>query len=173
VVQTLSRNQREGPAERPGSFVARDNWSLMTARVLAVVLAFALSACRGLDDPGAGVGVFFPRYGNMGPTPLALSEGRLEVNDGCLWLVRTVGTKILPIWPGGYGLRGSVGSLQVTDAAGHVVAAEGQNVRMGGGEYARADARRLMGREEQAACGGNGFWLVGSITASLGRSSTP
>lgn len=109
----------------------------------------------------------------MGPTPLALTEGRLEVKDGCLWLVKTAGPKVLPIWPGGYGLRGSVGSLQVTDSAGHVVAVEGQYVRLGGGEYPVADARRLMGRDEPAACADNGFWLVGAITASVGRSSIP
>jgi hypothetical protein len=140
---------------------------------LVICLVVLLSACRGLDDPGGGVGVFFPRYGSMGPTPLAIADGRLEVKDGCLWLVRTIGTRILPIWPGGYGLRGTVGSLQVTDSAGRVIAGEGQTVRMGGGEYAVADARRLMGREEPAACGGSGFWLVGGVTAPAERSSTP
>jgi hypothetical protein len=110
----------------------------------------------------------------MGSTPLALAEGRLEVKDGCLWLVTTVGTRILPIWPGGYGLRGAVGALSVTDSGGRVVAAEGESVRIGGGEYRVADARRLMGREEPAVCGGSGFWLVGSITtAPAGRSSIP
>jgi hypothetical protein len=138
-----------------------------------MLIVLVLPACRGLDDPGASIGVFFPRYGSMGSTPAALTEGRLEVKDGCLWLVRTVGTKILPIWPGGYGVRGMVGTLEVTDSAGHVVATEGQSVRMGGGEYPVADARRLMGREEPAACGGSGFWLVGAVTASLRRSSTP
>lgn len=145
----------------------------MIVRRLLLVLLLVLPACRGLDDPGARVGVFFPRYGSMGPTPLALTEGRLEVKDGCLWLVDTAGSKVLPIWPGGYGIRGSVGSLQVTDPAGQVVATEGQVVRMGGGEYAVADARRLMGREEPTACGGSGFWLVGSVTASAERFSTP
>jgi hypothetical protein len=138
-----------------------------------MLTALVLPACRGLDDPGASIGVFFPRYGSMGPVPGALSEGRLEVKDGCLWLVRTVGTRILPIWPGGYGVRGTVGSLEVTDSSGRVVATEGQSVRMGGGEYPVADARRLMGREEPAACGGRGFWLVGAVTAPAGRSATP
>jgi hypothetical protein len=152
---------------------SRDNRHV-TLRALALVVVLVLASCRGLDDPGAGLGVFFPRYGSMGPTLLALSEGRLEAKGGCLWLVSIVGTKMLPIWPGGYGLRGSVGSLQVTDSAGVVVAAEGQSVRVVGGEYPVADARRLMGREEPAACGGNGFWLVGSITgSSVPRSSTP
>ena len=135
----------------------------MNVRALLLVFLVVLPACRGLDDPGASTGVFFPRYGSMGPTLLALTEGRLEVNDGCLWLVRTAGLKVLPIWPGGYGLRGTVGSLQVTDSAGHVVATEGQHLRLGGGEYPVADARRLMGRDEPTACGGNGFWLVAPI----------
>lgn len=95
------------------------------------------------------------------------------MKDGCLWLVKPAGSKVLPIWPGRYGLRGSVGSLQVTDSAGQIVATEGQYVRLGGGEYPVADARRLMGRDEPAACAGSVFWLVGTITASAGRSSTP
>ena len=141
----------------------------MTVRAVAyliVLIVMVPTACRGLDDPGPSVGVFFPRYGSMGPTPLALSEGRLEVKDACLWLIRTVGTKILPIWPGGYGVRGSVGSLQVTDPAGQVVAAEGQVVRMVGGEYAVADARRLMGRGTDRV-----WWkwfLVGRVSYGVG-----
>jgi hypothetical protein len=149
------------------------DWRLVTVRVLICLLALLLSACRGLDDPGGRVGVFFPRYGSMGATPLAVTDGRIEVKSGCLWLVRTVGTKIVPIWPGGYGLRGTVGALHVTDSGGRVVAAEGQSVRVGGGEYAVADARRLMGQEEPTACGGGGFWLVGAITVLAERSSTP
>jgi hypothetical protein len=145
----------------------------MTVRVVICLVALLLAACRGLDDPGGRVGVFFPRYGSMGPTPLAVTDGRLEVKDGCVWLVRTVGTKIVPIWPAGYGLRGTVGALQVTDSSGRVVAAEGQSVRVVGGEYAVADARRLMGQEEPAACGGSGFWLVGSVIARAERSSIP
>ena len=145
----------------------------MTVRVVICLVALLLSACRGLDDPGGRVGVFFPRYGSMGATPLAVTDGRLEVKSGCLWLVRTVGTKVVPIWPGGYGLRGTVGSLQVTDSDGRVVAAEGQSVRLAGGEYPLAAARQLMGQEEPAGCGGSGFWLVGAITVLAERSSTP
>ena len=136
-------------------------------------MALMLSACRGLDDPGGRVGVFFPRYGSMGPTPAALFEGRLEVKDGCVWLINNSGTRILPIWPGGYGLRGTGDELRVTDAGGRVVAATGQTLRVQGGEFPAAEARRLMGREEPAACGGNGFWMVGPITVSAERSSTP
>jgi hypothetical protein len=145
----------------------------MIVRGLLLVFLLVLPACRGLDDPGASIGVFFPRYGPIGPTPLALTEGWLELKDGCLWLVKAAGSKVLPIWPGSYGLRGGVGSLQVTDSAGHVVAVEGQYLRLGGGEYPVADARHLMGRDEPTACGGNGFWLVAPIMASAGRSSTP
>jgi hypothetical protein len=146
----------------------------MTVRVVALLLVFVAAACRGLDDPGARFGIFFPRYGAMDGTPLALTEGRLEVSDGCLWLVRASGMRVLPIWAGGSGLQRRDGSLQITDSAGRVVAAEGETVQMRGGEMPTDYARRLMGREEPAACGGSGFWLVGAITASsVPRSSTP
>jgi hypothetical protein len=130
------------------------------------------AGCRGLGDPGASVGIFFPRHGLIGPYTLAPIEGQLETKDGCLWLVQPGGMRVLPIWPGGYGLRGAVGSLQVTDSAGHVVAAEGQTVTLVGGQYSAAQARQVMGRDEPTACRA-GFWLVGAITAPAERSSTP
>jgi hypothetical protein len=135
--------------------------------VLVLVAVFVLSACRGLDDPGAAVGVFFPRHGLSGPHTLAPLEGRLEVKDGCLWLVRPDGMRFLPIWPGRYGVRRSDGSLHVTDSAGRVVASEGGTVILVGGQYATDDARRVMGREEPPACRAD-FWLVGQVTARAG-----
>lgn len=132
-----------------------------------------LPACRGLDDPGASVGVFFPRHGQSGPHALALLEGRLEVQEGCLLVVHANAVKYLPIWPGGFGLRRAPGALQITDAAGRVVAAEGEMVRLVGGEYPAEFASRVMGREAPSACRGYGSWLVGQVTASAGRSSTP
>jgi hypothetical protein len=100
-------------------------------------------------------------------------EGRLEMREGCLWFTRADGSKVLPIWPGGFGLRSASGSLEVTDSSGRVVAVDGGTVISAGGETHVDDARRLMGRSEPAACGGHGFWVVGEITASAGRSSTP
>ena len=135
----------------------------MTVRALVCLIVLLLTACRGLDDPGASVGIFFPRHGLSGPYTLAQLEGRLEVKDGCLWLVQPDGMRYLPIWPGRYGLRGTVGALRVSDSAGQVVAAEGQTVTLAGGQYSAADARRVMGRDEPAACRG-GFWLVGSVS---------
>ncbi len=143
----------------------------MIARILVLVLALVLSACRGLDDPGASVGIFFPRHGLSGPHTLAPLAGRLEVNDGCLWLVDAGGTKRLPIWPGGFGLRRPAAALQVTDSAGRVVASEGETVTVVGGEYPADAARRLMGRDEPRACRGYGFWVVGATTPGAGPSS--
>ena len=177
--QSVEPSRSEEPRRKAGLFfdlTAREpssqNCRLVTLRVVICLVALLLSACRGLDDPGASVGIFFPRHGLRGPYTLAALEGRLEVRDGCLWLVQSDGIRYLPIWPGGYGMRGTVGALRVSDSAGQVVAAEGQTVTLVGGQYSAADARRVMGRDEPGACRG-GFWLVGSVTARAERSSTP
>jgi hypothetical protein len=144
----------------------------VTVRALVFLIVLVLPACRGLDDPGAAVGVFYPRHFLSGPHTLAPLEGRLEVKDGCLWVVKPDGMRFLPIWPGGYGLRRADGRLQVTDSAGRVVGAEGETLTLVGGQYPTNDARKIMGREEPRACRA-GFWLVGSVTAGAGRSSIP
>jgi hypothetical protein len=137
--------------------------SLVVARLLFLVFVFVVAACRGLDDPGASFGVFFPRHGLGSPHALAPLEGRLEVSDGCLWLVERGGTRRLPIWPGRFGLRRPAAELQVTDSAGRVVATEGETVTLVGGQYPADAARQLMGRDEPTACRGDGFWVVGEI----------
>src|SRR5688572_15251017 len=91
-------------------------------RCLLLVIFVLLPACRGLDDPGASAGVFFPRHGQSGPHALALLEGRFEVQEGCLLVVHANGERYMPIWPGGFGLRRAPGALQITDATGRVVA---------------------------------------------------
>jgi hypothetical protein len=136
---------------------------LVVARLLFLVFVFVVGACRGLDDPAASFGIFFPRHGLGSPHALAPLEGRLEVSDGCLWLVERGGTRRLPIWPGRCGLRRSAAALQVTDSAGRVVATEGETVTLVGGQYPADAARQLMGRDEPTACRGDGFWVVGEI----------
>jgi hypothetical protein len=128
-----------------------------------LLLALFVSGCRGFDDPGASVGVFFPRHGLSGPHALAPLKGLLETNNGCLWVVEAGGTKRLPIWPAGFGLRRPVARLQVVDSGGLVVAAEGEMVTLVGGEYPTDAARELMGRDEPSACRGYGFWVVGAV----------
>lgn len=137
----------------------------MTTRILVLVLALALSACRGLDDPGASAGVFFPRHGLSGPHLLAPLKGVLKVDAGCLLVVESTGTKRLPIWPGGLGIRRSAAGLEITDPGNRVVAAEGEIVTLVGGEYPTAAARDLMGRDEPLVCRGYGFWVVAVIRA--------
>jgi hypothetical protein len=130
-----------------------------------VLALFVLSACRGLDDPGASAGVFFPRHGLSGPQTLAPLEGVLKVDAGCLLVVESNGTKRLPIWPGGFGIRRSAATLEITDPGGRVVATAGEIVTLVGGDYPIAAARDLMGRDEPLMCRGYGFWVVAAIRA--------
>jgi hypothetical protein len=159
---------------RRGRWTERAQVGSRAARTTILVLALFVSGCRGLDDPGASVGVFFPRHGLSGPHLLAPLKGLLEINNGCLWVVEPGGTKRMPIWPPRFGLRRPVAALQVVDSAGLVVAAEGEMVTLVGGEYPTDAARALMGRDEPSACRGYGFWVVGAVGQSRpGGSSIP
>jgi hypothetical protein len=55
--------------------------------------------------------------------------------------------------------------LEVTDPGGRVVAAEGEMVKLVGGEYPTGAARDLMGHDEPATCRGHGFWIVAAVSA--------
>jgi len=80
--------------------------------------------------------VFFPtsRYGPSGDQ--ALYRGSIIVRDGCL-LIGGNGSYSLPIWPKGFTTETDpTGRTVVVNTDGAVVAAEGQEFEMGGGDTA-------------------------------------
>lgn len=77
----------------------------MTRRWIAVLTVTVLVGCRGgvdsLRDPGADLGVFFPRMPPASVMPQALLEGALAIRDGCLWIDAAPGESYLALWPAG------------------------------------------------------------------------
>ncbi len=135
-------------------------------RAALIAVALLAAGCRGLDDPGRDLGVFFPRHGhdNSDSGMLALMEGRLEVRGGCLWVVPTRGDRMLPIWPPRFGLRVTEERLTILDASGGVVARESDLVLLVGGQVDEQHAYELSARQAPAACRSkNNYWMTREV----------
>jgi hypothetical protein len=145
----------------------------MMVRVVLLVIV-ALSGCSSLSESGVP-GLFFPRHSvRGGPMLGALIEGRLEVKDGCIWIVAQAGTRYLAIWPPGSNVRSVAGRIEITDGAGQVIAAEGETVKGSGGEtVTRENARSVMGQTEPAGCRTEKFWVVAQLARGVPASATP
>jgi hypothetical protein len=99
------------------------------ARILAAVIV--LAACS--SEPVAPPGIHFPTYDADGPQPLALLDGTLQVEDGCVYIAKD-GERWLGLWPNGLRAELAGGHLQIVDGHEQVVASEGEPILAGGGE---------------------------------------
>jgi hypothetical protein len=123
------------PDGHRGSTVSAMRWIKRGAAVLVLVL-LAGAAYTGWYVYGAWpepVGYDFPRHSIWGGGPLALFEGTLGMESGC---VRTAGPSALTVvWPPGY-------RLVIVDDEPIVIGGSrdvrmGHEIRMGGGSYGR------------------------------------
>ncbi len=137
---------------------------MTSARVLATVIL--LAACS--QAPVAPPGVFFPTVPIGDAYPAAQFLGSLEVVEGCLFL--TDGSeRWLALWPEGYRVERRESSIYVRDRSGTVIATEGEQLLLGGGESrgievggteaAHAWARDLTGQTIPERCG-HLYWIV-------------
>jgi hypothetical protein len=132
---------------------------LTSARIIVVTLL--LAACsRGIADVPPGV--FFPTVPIGDAYPAAQFRGVLEVTEGCLFM--TDGSeRWLALWPEGYRVERTDGSIEIRDRSGTVIATEGERLLLGGGESrgievggtgaADAWARDLTGQTIPERCG--------------------
>lgn len=97
------------------------------APLAAAVLGAILVAC----------GNTVPLHTATGPVQAcdgAITSGRLTNNrPNGLALQAPDGATTLVLWPFGYSTRGFVGSMELVDDQGRVIAREGDNVEVGGG----------------------------------------
>jgi hypothetical protein len=140
-------------------------------RVIALVVAGGvchfLAACSDAG-PMAPPGVFFPTVPIEDAYPAAEIEGRLVVEDGCIYVTAS-GERWLLLWPDGYRALDGEGGIQVTTDDGSLVGREGSPVRLGGGETrpdevggagaAEAWASDLTGEQMPDRCG-DLYWVV-------------
>jgi hypothetical protein len=127
--------------------------------IVAVALLVSLSAAA-CSSPVAGFKL--PIHRDLDSYPAALLEATLTRDGECLYAVGRDGTeRWLPIWPSGFFLDGEV-VMKGTER----IAAIGDRVRLGGGEYPANDyafVRTLMTADLSKACRDGRYWLVGEI----------
>jgi hypothetical protein len=141
-------------------------------RIIALMVAggvcLFLAACSDAG-PVAPPGVFFPTVPIEDAYPAAEIEGRLVVEDGCIYVTAS-DERWLLLWPDGYrASRDGRGGIQVTTDDGSLVGSEGASVRLGGGETrpdevggaaaAEAWASDLTGEQMPDRCG-DLYWIV-------------
>ena len=102
---------------------------MTSARFFAAVIV--LASCS--NEPVAPSGISFPTYDADGPQPLALLDGTLQVEDGCVY-VASDGERWLGLWPNDLRADLEGDRLQIVDGHGQVLATEEEPIRVGGGE---------------------------------------
>jgi hypothetical protein len=141
----------------------------MRSLIVGLVLlgTVAVSAC-GSDAPAAPSRIFFPTVPVGGAYPMALLSGRLVDRSGCLFAVAH-DERWLLLWPEGYRARMANGLVEVLDGNGKLVAREGEEFEVGGGENRPSEvggaaasekwASDLTGVDIPERCG-DMYWIV-------------
>jgi hypothetical protein len=142
----------------------------MHRRAVVLALATALAACASPIPDTNEVGVFMPHhessYHDFGM--LALLSGRLRVENGCLVVGRDDGTGRgeVVVWAREFGLRRDPGSnaLRIVDETGRVVAAVGEHIEMGGGNWPAENAKKYLGGMPGACA--RDTYFIGNVVSS-------
>ena len=123
---------------------------------VAVALILSVIACTPSPPPD----VFLPTYRPMSGGPLALIDGTLAEEDGCLW-IDSVNGRHLVLWPSGSSVVDVDGQRVVHNDGNRAVV--GTHVSAVGGEYGPENYRfvvELIGREVPEPCRATGrYWL--------------
>lgn len=89
----------------------------------------------------------------------ALLIGKLVLVDGCLRVDSDDGDSYLVIWPQGFSLRANDKAIEIVDKNGQLVAREGDNLKIGGGELSHIAEYVLQPLPDN--CPGP-YWVVGN-----------
>lgn len=138
---------------------------MTSARIITAALL--LAACSsGVSD--APPGVFFATVPIGDAYPGAEFRGSLEVADGCLFLTDGA-ERWLALWPERYRVEHRNGLIHVRNRSGTVIATDGEQLLLGGGESRGIEvggteagdawARDLTGQTIPERCG-HLYWIV-------------
>ncbi|MGI8928658.1 MAG: hypothetical protein ACR2H0_04235 [Candidatus Limnocylindrales bacterium] len=115
---------------------------------LALLVCLAAAAC----NPGTPVvadGLVLLRWGHVDARPLGLTVGRLAFEGGCVGVEGIAGETVVVLWPPDTQFDASAGALRVVING--IAFAEGQELRLGGGEATDETwIRSLVGSLPQA-----------------------
>jgi hypothetical protein len=129
----------------------------LTRALIPLVIAIGMAGCSLLPRSGN-----LPSHKDMNGYPAALLTARLVVEGDCLFADGAdSGGRWLPIWPSGFALESGV----ITDISGPV-AAIGDTVKLGGGEYHDDQfdfVQTLLIVPVPPSCRGGDYWLVGEV----------
>lgn len=124
-------------------------------------LAALLAACSPRGTPQDVNGVTLLRFGYLNSSPAGLFHGRVSFANGCASLEGTTGPVVTALWSSNTRLDTSTGVLRIVVDG--VPFAEGEELSMGGGEYADEEfVISLVGPIPQR-CRGEHYWLMTTL----------
>ena len=132
----------------------------------AALLALVLAACGIAGSPVPSfdrVQFFFPQHDQpLGSGDMARLEGTVVFEDGCVWVRRADGERVLPLWPSDT-QTGEINDLPAIQGPNLELLIEtGSPTALGGSETDLATATELVG-EIPDACAGDAFWVVSTV----------
>jgi hypothetical protein len=123
--------------------------------------ALSLLALASLGLVACQLASNLPTHRRTGDSPAALLEGTLALDGSCLVIVGDRQQRWLPIWPTGFYLAGT----SLMDESG-IVAAIGDPISMGGGEYHEKEWEFLAGllaTPVPTECRLGTYWLASDV----------
>lgn len=156
-----------------GRLLGRAMASAAALGVLALVGSIALLALPQ-NGPAGRPEIRLPTHRDLGGGPTALMFGRLVQENECLYVASyRSGERHLVIWPQGSSLDGQGSAAVVTVPGVGPVAAVGEPIQLGGGEYGPDQLeflRTLLDNEIPEQCVGGRYWLAVSAESVLAGS---
>lgn len=139
-------------------------FGLLAVGSLALISAFSRGGLDVVRDPGADLGIYFPRSGGPieGAWMAAAFEAVLVREGGCLWM-KNGDARHLAIWPPYSTPELADGRIRVRSHEGRVIAIEGEWFHGGGGE--RASPGDVPGGQVPEPCRSALYWIVSPCSA--------
>lgn len=129
-----------------------------------LALAIMVGACGSRGTPQTVNGVTLLRFGYLNGSPAALLHGRVSFANGCVSLEGAPGVPVTGLWSPGTRLDNSTGILRIIVDG--VPFAEGDELSMGGGEYADEEFVVSLVGPIPEQCRGEHYWLLTELVTT-------
>lgn len=127
-------------------------------------LVLLLAACSARGTPQILDGITLLRFGYLNGSPAALFHGRVSFANGCVSLEGAAGAPVTGLWSSGTRLDDSTGVLRIVVDG--VSLAEGDELSMGGGEYADEEWVVSLVGPIPEQCRGEHYWLLTELVVA-------